>query len=104
MGYAENGYFVAFVVHCIDDPVVTHVQTTPFASLEFAATARAWIFGEGSQSGLDPVLHSGCETGHLFLCPTFETDRVSHQSPVTLPSRISLIACSSGTTSKSPLS
>jgi hypothetical protein len=61
------------------------------------------IYRESLKDRLHTVLHLCEEASYPFLCPTLYTYRVGHQSPVTLPSRISRMACSSGTTSLSPL-
>ncbi len=100
----ENGYRAWIVVYEVDDTVVADANTPTLTVLQLAAPRWAGIVRKGYERCLYAVLHPGRESGYLLLRPTLYPDRVGHQSPVTLPSRISRMACSSGTTSASPLS
>jgi len=99
----ENGYRALVVVYLVDDAEVTYADAPTPSVGQPAATRRTQFFSESLESRLHTVLHHCGETSYLFLCPMLYTYRVGHQSPVTLPSRISRMACSSGTTSLSPL-
>jgi hypothetical protein len=99
----ENGYLAPVIIYLVDDAVVTDADAPTTSVRQSAATRRTRFFGESLKSRIHTVLRLCGEASYLFLCPALYTYRVGHQSPVTLPSRISRMACSSGTTSLSPL-
>ena len=93
-----NGYLALVIIYLVDDAVVTDADALTSSVRQSAPTRRTRFFGESLECCLHTVLHLCGEPSYHFLCPTLYTYRIGHQSPVNLPSRISRMACSSGTT------
>ena len=59
MSDKENGYREPIVVYEVNDTVVADANTPTLAVMQLAATWRAGIVREGSESGLYAILHLG---------------------------------------------
>ena len=96
-------HFPRFVVYLVDCAVVAYPDSPAFLTSKLARSRRTRFIREGLKSFFDTVLNVCGEPGYSFLRSPLDNYGIAHQSPVTLSSLISRIACSRGIASSPSL-
>lgn len=100
-GYDED--LARGIVYLVNRSIVAYPDPPPFPTLELAGAGRARFARESLKAFLDTILNVRGQPGYLFLRSPLDDYGVAHQSPVTLPSLISRMACSRGMASSPSL-